>query len=1430
MAQFIGTISKVTGAVYVQAADGSRRPVKVGDDLFQGDLLVRSDGSVVEVSFADSTPLVMTGSGELLISAELIEDGRNTTADSALFDETLDAVVAALEGEGDLLDELEATAAGGVGNEGSSFVRLGRIGYGLEELILRVAASQGQQVSPENADFDNDLQLLQPVDVEPVTPPIVTAPPETPPPEPPVTPPPENGPPDAVDDTTVTDYQTPVNVTVLGNDSDPDGDALTVVDNSEPSNGSAVLNEDGTFTYTPDDGFTGTDSFTYTITDGNGGEDTATVTIEVGEAPPPPPPLPPENGPPDAVDDTTVTDYQTSVKVTVLGNDSDPDGDALTVVDNSEPSNGSAVLNEDGTFTYTPDDGFTGTDSFTYTITDGNGGEDTATVTIEVGGAPPPPPPPPENGPPDAVDDTTVTDYQTPVNVTVLGNDSDPDGDALTVVDNSEPSNGSAVLNEDGTFTYTPDDGFTGTDSFTYTITDGNGGEDTATVTIEVGEAPPPPPPVEAVVELSGDASVVEADGALLEHTISLVDQNGAPVVLGAGETIELSLSYGAIVDVDGIESEDLSTQQVTITLTGNGSDSSFTVSNVVADDALAEVTEGYTVSIASVDGGTNSFGSVTVSETVNSGEGRITEETYTLQLFAVVDGEYVSANEIEETGGVGTYVVLAVDSNGDPLSSQPGGTVDVAVADGTATRTDDYSTDATRTVTVGITFTIAAVSDDVDEPNETFTLSLNEGTWSRDSEFDGVVYQGGVETTILDDDEPAVYVQLSGDASVVEADGALLEHTISLVDQNGAPVVLGAGETIELSLSYGAIVDVDGIESEDLSTQQVTITLTGNGSDSSFTVSNVVADDALAEVTEGYTVSIASVDGGTNSFGSVTVSETVNSGEGRITEETYTLQLFAVVDGEYVSANEIEETGGVGTYVVLAVDSNGDPLSSQPGGTVDVAVADGTATRTDDYSTDATRTVTVGITFTIAAVSDDVDEPNETFTLSLNEGTWSRDSEFDGVVYQGGVETTILDDDTPPDFSDVGSWFFSGTADQGGVNTIRVNEDAPGNDGNVATLGVQFNTGNKDGGGSGGTDELPDGAVITVYIEITDDSLVNASLSFGASKNGNKVSGHSAEIQTIDGTQYIVVTMYPEDDAKLNDLNFTLEIVAGEDDVAGSGTMTIDISHATITLSEADGGGTYDFGDAIEDKDDVHIEYVDSDAPIAVDLDGDGVEYINIDSGVVFTDQATGESVSTAWVAPDDGMLVIDANNSGTVDETREYVFTEWSETAETDLQAVAEVFDTNQDGVLDAQDEQWDQFAIWQDADSDGVTDEGELVPLSELGIESISLTYNEDSESGTAADGDVVIHGQSTVTFTDGSTTIAEDASFVVSAGDVLSDDDTVEIPAAGEDGQAATSQESTASQTGGERSGYDADLLEADLMTSGNSTEKLDTPEQ
>ncbi|MEQ8265240.1 DUF5801 repeats-in-toxin domain-containing protein, partial [Pseudohaliea sp.] len=203
----------------------------------------------------------------------------------------------------------------------------------------------------------------------------------------------------------------------------------------------------------------------------------------------------------------------------------------------------------------------------------------------------------------------------------------------------------------------------------------------------------------------------------------------------------------------------------------------------------------------------------------------------------------------------------------------------------------------------------------------------------------------------------------------------------------------------------------------------------------------------------------------------------------------------------------------------------------------------------------------------------------------------------------------------------------------------------------------------------------------------------------------------------------------------------------------------------------------TFDF--SVVDKDGdrsassltINLNEVANQTPIALDLDGDGVEYLSREAGVVFTDQASGESVNTAWVAGDDGLLVVDANESGSVDEAREYVFTEWSDSAETDMEAVAEVFDSNQNQLLDAGDEAWSQFAVWRDANSDGVTDAGELVSLDDLGVESIALTYRDDSEAAEAADGDVKIFGQSEVTWEDGEVTIADDTSFAINVADLL-----------------------------------------------------------
>ena len=149
---------------------------------------------------------------------------------------------------------------------------------------------------------------------------------------------------------------------VLENDSDPEGDTLTISANTAPQNGSLTLNADGSFVYTPNLGFSGADAFTYTITDGNGNEDTATVQFTVSTA---------ENNPPVAIDDSATTSFETSVNGNVLANDSDPDGDAITVVSNTDASNGTVVVNADGSYVYTPDAGFSGADSFEYTISDG---------------------------------------------------------------------------------------------------------------------------------------------------------------------------------------------------------------------------------------------------------------------------------------------------------------------------------------------------------------------------------------------------------------------------------------------------------------------------------------------------------------------------------------------------------------------------------------------------------------------------------------------------------------------------------------------------------------------------------------------------------------------------------------------------------------------------------------------------------------------------------------------------------------------------------------------------------------------------------------------------------------------------------------------------------------------------------------------------
>jgi hypothetical protein len=189
----------------------------------------------------------------------------------------------------------------------------------------------------------------------------------------------------------------------------------------------------------------------------------------------------PPNEPPNAADDTATAAEDGSVVLAVLGNDTDPEGQALSITSTTAASNGATSVNG-STITYTPAPDFAGTDSFAYSITDGfNTASATVTVTVT-----------PVNDAPVAVDDTAVTDAATSVLVDVLANDGDVDGDGLSVSVTLAPVNGSATVSGDALL-YSPVPGFVGVDTFGYTVSDGLGGTDTASVTVSVEDATPVP-------------------------------------------------------------------------------------------------------------------------------------------------------------------------------------------------------------------------------------------------------------------------------------------------------------------------------------------------------------------------------------------------------------------------------------------------------------------------------------------------------------------------------------------------------------------------------------------------------------------------------------------------------------------------------------------------------------------------------------------------------------------------------------------------------------------------------------------------------------------------------------------------------------------------------------------------------------------------
>ncbi|TYP98346.1 gliding motility-associated-like protein, partial [Tenacibaculum adriaticum] len=262
-------------------------------------------------------------------------------------------------------------------------------------------------------------------------------------------------------DTATTEEDTAVAINVIGNDTDLDGtiDPTSVTQVTAPANGTIAIDPvTGQITYTPNAEFFGTDAFEYSVCDDDGACATATVNVTINDV----------NDAPVANADTATTGEDTAVAINVIGNDTDLDGtiDPTSVTPVTAPANGTIAIDPvTGQITYTPNADFNGTDAFEYSVCD-NGSPilcDIAIATVIVNDT--------EN--PLATDDSyQATESVTLTTGNVLDNDSIVDNATVSTFDSISTNNGSVIYNNDGTFTYTPADGFVGIDTFTYTLCD----------------------------------------------------------------------------------------------------------------------------------------------------------------------------------------------------------------------------------------------------------------------------------------------------------------------------------------------------------------------------------------------------------------------------------------------------------------------------------------------------------------------------------------------------------------------------------------------------------------------------------------------------------------------------------------------------------------------------------------------------------------------------------------------------------------------------------------------------------------------------------------------------------------------------------------------------------------------------------------------
>jgi VCBS repeat-containing protein len=1164
---------------------------------------------------------------------------------------------------------------------------------------------------------------------------------------------PINDRPVAGNDSASTAEDTAVTVNVLGNDVDIDSASLATEVVTGPQHGTVAHNVDGSFTYTPDADYNGSDSFTYRLSDG---ELDAIASVSIA--------ITPVNDAPTAGNDTGTTDEDTTVTVNVRANDGDIDSAELTTLIVSGPAHGTVSVNADGSVVYTPDADYNGSDSFTYKVNDGFLDSNVATVDITIA---------PVNDAPTAGSDSAATDEDTPVTVLVRANDGDIDSAELSTIIVVGPAHGTVAVGADGDIVYTPEANYNGGDTFTYRLNDGALDSNIATVAITVNAVNDAP--------VAADASVTTAEDTALQVDPRL---------------------YG-----DDIEESALSTLIVAGpqhgTLSANG-DGTF----AYAPDANYNGSDSFTYKVSDGELESN-VATVTVSITaVNDAPVALSESATTAEDAAVTVA--VRANDEDIDSATLSTVLVAGPLNGSVALNADGsftytpnanhygqdsftykvsdGELDsnVATVSITVTPVNDapVAADATLTTAEDVPLQVDPRGYATDIDSETFTTQIVSGPQhgSLVQQPDGsFVYMAEA-----DYNGPDGFTYRVSDGAL---DSNLASVSIVVTPVNDAPVAISSsvsGSEDEPYIFTWADFSVSDRDNADWSIVIASLPLDG--------MLQYYDGTAWTVVTVGQVVTRADIDAGCLCFGP-DANESgfdgyATDGTGNL-KRTYASFTYQAFDGALLSNQatiDIDLAPVADTPALVLMDPPDEsgasrerfntswetaPNRNHNFTIVPHSTLEGWLSLTEDgYTCDSGFVVwsnndrmkdANNVKRTVYAAADDgrnwlelgdsgVNHQGyaiERFVRTRVQATYTLSLDYAGRlgyaadqtrigVYLDGVQVGTYANTSPNTSLNWQAISFQFTGD-GTLQRLRITiEDAPGCERLGAMIDdirlveeLPLNTGYSN-------NPIQLSAIVSTLAD--EDGSESLAITVSAIPVGATLTDGTNSFTAATGSTAANVTAWNLD---------SLSITAPPNFV-GTFTLTVG-AQATESVT----------GETATKSLPLLVTVLQSQisSPLVVDLGSDGVQTVSLESSTgTFDLLNTGAAVRSGWISPEDAFLALDANGNGVIDDRSELFGGAVGEGF-----AKLASFDSNFDGMVDAADPRFRDLLLWRDLNGNHRTDAGELGSVAAHGLASLSTRYVIAPEE---QNGNWLLE-RGTATFADGRKVDLVDAYFRVEA---------------------------------------------------------------